>query len=62
MVKKTTRHTHTNQRSSTRKTVGCVLVVMGARWLVGGRRRLGKATSSIVVFFEEEARSAGHGA
>jgi len=29
---------------------------MGARWLVGGRRRLGKATSSVVVFFEEVIR------
>jgi len=30
--------------------------IMGARWLVGGSRRLGKATSSIVVFFEEVIR------
>ena len=26
---------------------------MGARWLLGGARRLGKATSSIVMFFNE---------
>jgi len=30
--------------------------IMGARWLVGGSRRLGKATSSVVVFFEEVIR------
>jgi len=30
--------------------------IMGARWLVGERRRLRKATSSIVVFFEEVIR------
>jgi len=30
--------------------------IMGARWLVGGRGRLGKATSSVVVFFEEVIR------
>jgi len=29
---------------------------MGARWLVGGRRRLGKATSSVALFFEEVIR------
>jgi len=26
--------------------------IMGARWLLGGMRRLGKATSSVVVFFD----------
>jgi len=30
--------------------------IMGARWLVGGRRGLGKATSSVVIFFEEVIR------
>jgi len=30
--------------------------IMGASWLVGGRRRLGKAISSVVVFFEEVIR------
>ena len=31
--------------------------IMGARWPVrGGRRRLGKATSSVVVFFEKVIR------
>jgi len=40
--------------------------IMGARWLVEGRRRLEKATSSVVVFFEEiirlgsQARLGGH--
>jgi len=31
-------------------------VIIGARSLVGGRRRLGKATSSLVLFFEEVIR------
>ena len=26
---------------------------MGARWLLGGKRRAGKVTSSVVYFFEE---------
>jgi len=26
--------------------------IMGARWLLGGMRRLGKFTSSVVVFFD----------
>jgi len=33
--------------------------IIGARWLVGGRRRLGKATSSVVLFFEEDIRLGG---
>jgi len=33
--------------------------IIGARWLVGGRRRLGKATSSVVVFFDEVIRLGG---
>jgi len=28
--------------------------IMGALWLLGGMRRLGKATSSIVVFFDRK--------
>ena len=26
--------------------------IVGARWLLGGNRRIGKATSSVVVFFD----------
>jgi len=35
---------------------GSKVGIMGTRWIVGGRRRLGKATSSIVAFFEEVIR------
>ena len=35
---------------------GSKVGIMGARWLVGGRRILGKTTSSVVVFFEKVIR------
>jgi len=28
--------------------------ILGARWLLGGLRRLGKATSFVVVFFDRK--------
>jgi len=34
--------------------------IMGARWLLGGMRRLGKATSSIVVFFDRKLALGSH--
>jgi len=34
--------------------------VMGACWLVGGKRRHGKATSSAVVFFEKKLALGSH--
>jgi len=34
--------------------------VMGARWLLGGMRRLGKATSSVVVFFNRKLALGSH--
>ena len=33
---------------------------MGARWLLGGMRRLGKATSSVVVFFDRRLALGNH--
>ena len=32
---------------------------MGARWLLGGKRRVGKITSSVVLFFEAEVKLVG---
>ncbi|KAF8417881.1 hypothetical protein EV426DRAFT_621510 [Tirmania nivea] len=34
--------------------------IMGARWLLGGNRRLGKATSSVVVFFNRRLAVGSH--
>jgi len=34
--------------------------IMGARWLLGGMRRLGKATSSVVVFFDRKLALGSH--
>ncbi|KAF8428727.1 hypothetical protein EV426DRAFT_711405 [Tirmania nivea] len=34
--------------------------IMGARWLLGGNRRLGKATSSVVVFFDRKLAVGSH--
>ncbi|KAF8418289.1 hypothetical protein EV426DRAFT_700489 [Tirmania nivea] len=34
--------------------------IMGARWLLGGNRRLGKATSSAVVFFDRKLAVGSH--
>jgi len=34
--------------------------IMGARWLLGGMQRLGKATSSIVVFFDRKLALGSH--
>ena len=34
--------------------------IMGARWLFGGMRRLGKATSSMVIFFDKRLALGSH--
>jgi len=34
--------------------------IMGARWLLGGMRRLGKATGSVVVFFDRKLALGSH--
>ncbi|KAF8419542.1 hypothetical protein EV426DRAFT_709757 [Tirmania nivea] len=34
--------------------------IMGARWLLGSNRRLGKATSSVVVFFDRKLAVGSH--
>jgi len=34
--------------------------IMGARWLLGGMRRLGKATISVVVFFDRKLALGSH--
>ncbi|KAF8418443.1 hypothetical protein EV426DRAFT_577613 [Tirmania nivea] len=34
--------------------------IMGARWLLGGNRRLGKATRSVVVFFDRKLAVGSH--
>jgi len=34
--------------------------IMGARWLLGGMRRLGKATKSVVVFFDRNLALGSH--
>jgi len=34
--------------------------IMGARWLLGGNRRVGKATSSVVVFFNRTLAVGSH--
>jgi len=34
--------------------------IMGASWLLGGIRRLGKATSSMVVFFDRTLALGSH--
>jgi len=34
--------------------------IMGARWLLGGARRLGKTTSSVVIFFEKKLALGTH--
>ncbi|KAF8437313.1 hypothetical protein BGX38DRAFT_1283577 [Terfezia claveryi] len=34
--------------------------IMGARWLLGGNRRMGKATSSVVVFFHRKLAVGSH--
>ncbi|KAF8428404.1 hypothetical protein BGX38DRAFT_425686 [Terfezia claveryi] len=34
--------------------------ILGARWLLGGNRRLGKATSSVVVFFDRKLAIGSH--
>jgi len=34
--------------------------IMGARWLLGGMWRLGKATSSMVVFFDRKLALVSH--
>jgi len=34
--------------------------IMGARWLLGGMRRLGKATSSVVVFLDRKLALGSH--
>jgi len=34
--------------------------ILGARWLLGGMRRLGKATSSVVVFFDRKLALGSH--
>jgi len=33
---------------------------MGAPWLLGGMRRLGKATSSVVVYFDRKLALGSH--
>jgi len=33
---------------------------MGALWLVGGKRRAGKATSSVVLFFDKKIMLESH--
>jgi len=34
--------------------------IMGARWLLGGARRLGKTTSSVVIFFDKKLALGTH--
>jgi len=34
--------------------------IMGAHWLLGGNRRVGKATSSVVVFFNKTLANGRH--
>jgi len=34
--------------------------IIGAHWLLGGMRRLGKATSSIVAFFDKKLALGSH--
>ena len=33
---------------------------MGARWLLGGARRMGKTTSSVVIFFDKKLALGTH--
>ncbi|KAF8417689.1 hypothetical protein EV426DRAFT_681950 [Tirmania nivea] len=55
----TTRNRLHHVRQQELKVIG-VRGIMGARWLLGGNRRFGKATSSIVVFFDRKVAVGSH--